>query len=266
MNRLHDLLGPRVEGEAYLTTEEAARYVGRPSRASFIAWARARCRGLPLRRPPGGRVFVVRKADLDAALGARENATEVRATAPVAGAVQSGSLPTRRRRRWGGATSFNAVDLMLMQRGLQRLRDATPAPATPLKGTEPPDNGPASAVVTGADIVRKRGLPGLQRAIAQGKHLRADLDDEPPHAWRAWSARYVPRRRSWRMGDRFRLNVPEAGFVFEITAMTPEEVRFSAWRGAEQYDDDRCLSRVRFLADVRRRRIVRLDNNDACPH
>jgi len=61
--RLRDLLGARIEREIFLSTLEAAQYVGRPSREAFIRWCRRH--NVPLRRPPGGRTFVVKKGDLD---------------------------------------------------------------------------------------------------------------------------------------------------------------------------------------------------------
>lgn len=65
--RLRDLLGARLRREIYLSTEDAAHYVGRPSREAFIKWARRN--GVPLRKPsPGARVLVARKSDLDWAL------------------------------------------------------------------------------------------------------------------------------------------------------------------------------------------------------
>lgn len=67
--RLRDLLGGRIEHEIYLSTEEAAQYVGRPSREAFIKWARRS--GIPLRRPNGGRTLSVKKGDLDWALRVR---------------------------------------------------------------------------------------------------------------------------------------------------------------------------------------------------
>ncbi len=68
--RLRDLLGARVGQEVYLSTEEAAQYVGRPSREAFIKWARRN--GVPLRKPgPTGRAISVRKGDLDWALRIR---------------------------------------------------------------------------------------------------------------------------------------------------------------------------------------------------
>lgn len=67
--RLRDLLGAGLEREVYLSTEEAAQYVGRPSREALIRWARRY--GVPLRRVPGARTFVVKKGDLDWALRVR---------------------------------------------------------------------------------------------------------------------------------------------------------------------------------------------------
>jgi hypothetical protein len=64
--RLRELLGSRLDREIYLSTEEAAQYAGRPSREAFIKWARRH--GIPLRKPAGARVFVVRKSDIDHAL------------------------------------------------------------------------------------------------------------------------------------------------------------------------------------------------------
>lgn len=65
--RLRELLGERIEREVYLSTEEAAQYVGRPSREAFIKWARRN--GVPLRKPsPTARALMVRKGDLDWAL------------------------------------------------------------------------------------------------------------------------------------------------------------------------------------------------------
>ena len=61
--RLRDLLGARIEREIFLSTEEAAQYVGRPTREALIRWCRRH--NVPLRRPPGGRLFVVKKGDLD---------------------------------------------------------------------------------------------------------------------------------------------------------------------------------------------------------
>jgi hypothetical protein len=69
-NRLRDLIGARVERDVYLSTEEAAQYVSRPSREAFIKWARRH--DVPLRKPsPHARVLVVRKGDLDWALRTR---------------------------------------------------------------------------------------------------------------------------------------------------------------------------------------------------
>lgn len=69
-SRLRDLLGARIEREVYLSTEEAAQYVGRPSREAFIRWARRH--GVPLRKPSAtARLLVVRKGDLDWALRVR---------------------------------------------------------------------------------------------------------------------------------------------------------------------------------------------------
>src|SRR3990167_10578070 len=68
--RLRDLIGERIERDVYLSTEEAAQYVGRPSREAFIKWARRH--DVPLRKPsPHARVLVVRKGDLDWALKPR---------------------------------------------------------------------------------------------------------------------------------------------------------------------------------------------------
>ena len=67
--RLRDLLGTRIHGEIYLSTLEAAQYVGRPTREAFIKWARRN--GVALRRPDGGRTLSVRKGDLDFALRVR---------------------------------------------------------------------------------------------------------------------------------------------------------------------------------------------------
>lgn len=65
--RLRELLGARVEREVYLSTEEAAQYVGRPSPAAFRKWARRH--GIALRKPsPHARRLVVKKGDLDFAL------------------------------------------------------------------------------------------------------------------------------------------------------------------------------------------------------
>lgn len=65
--RLRELLGERLDREVYLSTEEAAQLVGRPSREAFIKWARRH--GVPLRKPsPTARVLVVKKSDLDWAL------------------------------------------------------------------------------------------------------------------------------------------------------------------------------------------------------
>lgn len=68
-NRLRDLMGARIEREIFLSTQEGAQYVGRPSREAFIRWCRRH--GVALRRPPGARVFVVKKGDLDFALRIR---------------------------------------------------------------------------------------------------------------------------------------------------------------------------------------------------
>jgi len=67
--RLRDLLGARIEREIYLSTMEAAQYVGRPTREAFIKWARRH--DVPLRRPDGGRTLAVKKGDLDWALRVR---------------------------------------------------------------------------------------------------------------------------------------------------------------------------------------------------
>lgn len=67
--RLRDLLGRRLDAEVYLSTEEGAQLVGRPSREAFIKWCRRH--GVPLRRPPGGRTLVARKGDIDFALRVR---------------------------------------------------------------------------------------------------------------------------------------------------------------------------------------------------
>jgi len=67
--RLRDLLGAGITREVYLSTEEAAQYVGRPSREAFILWARRH--GVPLRKPMRGRVLSVKKGDLDWALRVR---------------------------------------------------------------------------------------------------------------------------------------------------------------------------------------------------
>lgn len=68
--RLRDLLGVGIEREIYLSTEEAAQYVGRPSREAFIKWARRN--GIPLRKPNvTARTLVVKKGDLDWALRVR---------------------------------------------------------------------------------------------------------------------------------------------------------------------------------------------------
>jgi len=65
--RLRALLGAHLDREIYLSTEEAAQYVGRPSREAFIKWARRH--DVPLRKPsPKARVLVVKKGDLDWAL------------------------------------------------------------------------------------------------------------------------------------------------------------------------------------------------------
>ena len=66
--RLRDLLGARLDREIYLSTVEAAQYVGRPTREAFIKWARRH--RVPLRRPSGATrgALVVRKGDLDWAL------------------------------------------------------------------------------------------------------------------------------------------------------------------------------------------------------
>jgi hypothetical protein len=64
---LHDLLGERFERDVYLSTAQAAEYVGSPSREAFIKWARRN--GIPLRKPsPKARTLVARKGDLDWAL------------------------------------------------------------------------------------------------------------------------------------------------------------------------------------------------------
>lgn len=77
MNRLRDLIGARIDLDVYLSTEEAAQYVGRPSREAFVRWARRN--EIPLRKPsPKARILVVRKGDLDWALRPRENAAGVR--------------------------------------------------------------------------------------------------------------------------------------------------------------------------------------------
>lgn len=69
-DRLRNLLGARVERDVYLSTEDAAQYVGRPTREAFIKWARRNA--VPLRKPsPHARVLVVRKGDLDWALRIR---------------------------------------------------------------------------------------------------------------------------------------------------------------------------------------------------
>lgn len=68
--RLRDLLGARLQREIYISTEEAAQLVGRPSREAFIRWARRH--GVALRKAsPAARVFLVRKGDLDFALRVR---------------------------------------------------------------------------------------------------------------------------------------------------------------------------------------------------
>lgn len=67
--RLRDLLGSRIDTEVYLSTDEGAKYVDRPSREAFIKWARRH--KVPLRRPDGGRLLMVRKGDLDWALRVR---------------------------------------------------------------------------------------------------------------------------------------------------------------------------------------------------
>ena len=69
-NRLRDLLGvDRLDREVCLSTDEAARYAGRPSREAFIKWARRS--QVPLRRLKGTRLLVVRKGDIDWALSTR---------------------------------------------------------------------------------------------------------------------------------------------------------------------------------------------------
>lgn len=68
---LRDLMGTAVEREIYFSTEQAAQYVGRPSREAFIRWARRQKPPVPLRRPNGSRVLCVRKGDLDWALRVR---------------------------------------------------------------------------------------------------------------------------------------------------------------------------------------------------
>lgn len=68
-SRLRALLGARVEQEIYLSTADAAELTGKPSREAFIVWARRR--GIPLRRPDGGRALSVKKADIDWALRTR---------------------------------------------------------------------------------------------------------------------------------------------------------------------------------------------------
>ena len=67
--RLRDLLGSSLDREVYLSTEEAAQYVGRPSREAFIKWARRH--NIPMRRPHGGRTLAIKKSDLDWALRIR---------------------------------------------------------------------------------------------------------------------------------------------------------------------------------------------------
>jgi hypothetical protein len=80
--------------------------------------------------------------------------------------------------------------------------------------------------------------------------------------WRAWSARYHPRRRSWRIGDRFCLNrVPEP-LVFEISDISHKVITF--WAPFFDHPEDRLGKRARhyrradFMRDLRRRKIVRL--------
>ena len=67
--RLRDLLGAGLDREIYLSTEEAAQYVGRPSREAFRKWARRH--NIPMRKPDGGRTLCVKKSDLDWALRIR---------------------------------------------------------------------------------------------------------------------------------------------------------------------------------------------------
>lgn len=70
-HRLRNLLGARVDAEVYLSTDEGAKYVDRPSRQAFIKWCRRQQPPIPLRRPKGSRALVVRKGDLDWALRVR---------------------------------------------------------------------------------------------------------------------------------------------------------------------------------------------------
>ena len=64
------VLGAQLDRDAYLATDDAARYVGRPSREAFIRWARRH--HIPLRKPDArARRFVVKKSDLDWALRVR---------------------------------------------------------------------------------------------------------------------------------------------------------------------------------------------------
>lgn len=65
-HRLRNLLGARLDREVYLSTDEAAKYAGRPSREAFIKWARRA--GIPLRTPKGCRTISVKKGDIDFAL------------------------------------------------------------------------------------------------------------------------------------------------------------------------------------------------------
>lgn len=57
--------------------------------------------------------------------------------------------------------------------------------------------------------------------------------------WREWSRRYQPRRRTWRVGDRFQMNrIPEP-LVFEITSTNKRFITFYA----PGYDDNTAARR-----------------------
>ena len=56
----------RIRREIFFSTVDGAAYTGHHSRESFISWCRRN--GVTLRRPPGCRTLVVKKADLDFAL------------------------------------------------------------------------------------------------------------------------------------------------------------------------------------------------------
>lgn len=70
-SRLRALLGAStLDRDVYLSTDEAAEYVGHPSRDAFIKWARRH--DVPLRKPSArARRLIVRKGDLDWALRVR---------------------------------------------------------------------------------------------------------------------------------------------------------------------------------------------------